>query len=470
MTNFSRLWQTTIFRLSAIYVLFFIVFSIVLLGFIGYQTRATIASQNVDQINREITTLSRLYYQGGIRRLVGRINRLAAAPGPGIYLVTGPTGSPLAGNVYNLPPDILDSPGLHSIDYEDGTELEGEDDDARPRHGQAKVRMVELPSGFKLVVGRDIREQRGFSRIILKTFLLGIAGIIVMATLGGLFVSRRVLARMDAITDTSEKIMSGSLSERMPITNRNDEFDRLSRTLNEMLERIEQLMTGLKEVSDNVAHDLKTPLTRMRNRVEGALRDKPGIKNYRGALENTIDECDNLIKTFNALLLITRVEAGTPGGSFSELNATELLNDVYELYQPVAEDRDIIFEIDAEADLKIVGNKELLFQALVNLIENAIKYATSSTQDSHEIRLSAVRSDNAVIFSIADNGPGIPEADRERIFARFVRLEKSRSEPGSGLGLALVDAVARLHGGAVHMVDNKPGAKIELEIPVKKSV
>jgi len=274
-----------------------------------------------------------------------------------------------------------------------------------------------------------------------------------------------VLRRIDTISSTSNKIMSGNLSERVPVTGRNDEFDALATNLNLMLDRIEQLMQGMKEVTDNVAHDLKTPLTRLRNKAESALRDGQNEATRKQALETTIEESDKLIKTFNALLMIARAEAGTPSGALSEIDLSAVVLDVAELYGPLAEDQGLALETDIDEGVRINGNRELLGQALVNLIENALKYYEPSEGKAGLIKVSLKRAGARVRIEVTDNGPGIPAEDRGRVVERFVRLEKSRTEPGSGLGLSLVAAVAQLHKGELRLEDNAPGVRAVVDLP-----
>jgi signal transduction histidine kinase len=328
------------------------------------------------------------------------------------------------------------------------------------------ARSVLLPSGFMLVVGRDVIERRGFTNIIFEAFFLGVLGILVLSIIAGALTARRVLRRIDAINATSSVIIAGHLSERVPITGSNDEFDGLATNLNAMLDRIQDLMQGMKEVTDNVAHDLKTPLTRLRNQAESALRDGAGTEEQRNALETTIAESDKLIRTFNALLMIARAEAGAPAGALADIDASAVAADVAELYGPVAEDDNMTIETDIAPDLHLRGNRELLGQALVNLVENAIKYGgpDESAATGH-IVVGVKAQAGRVLITVADNGPGIAEADRQRVLERFVRLEKSRSEPGSGLGLSLVAAVARLHHGTFRIEDNAPGVRAVMELP-----
>ena len=289
---------------------------------------------------------------------------------------------------------------------------------------------------------------------------------------GGLFVTRRVLRRVDAMTETTRTIMAGDLGERLPVAGTGDEIDRLAVNLNVMLERIEALMIGLKQVSDNIAHDLKTPLTRLRNRAEQALRMSGSETEYRAALDAIIEESDGLIATFNALLLIARAESGQARDNMSEFDAAEIAHDVCELYEPLADEKGIALKLEASTPAPVKGNRELVSQALANLVDNAIKYtearpaAVAGAEGAPpDIVVAAQIDGDRVLLSVADRGPGIPEADRGRVVERFVRLEQSRSKPGSGLGLSLASAVARLHGGELTLEDNQPGLKSIIALP-----
>jgi hypothetical protein len=284
-----------------------------------------------------------------------------------------------------------------------------------------------------------------------------------------LLVSRRVLRRVDAMTETTRTIMAGDLGERLPVAGTGDELDRLADNLNAMLERIEALMYGLKEVSDNIAHDLKTPLTRLRNRSEEALRTAKSEAEYRAALEATIEESEGLIRTFNALLMIARAESGQARDDMSEFDAAEIAHDVVELYEPLAEEKGIALRVEGDAPAKVNGNRELVSQALANLVDNAIKYTeprdAAANGVAPEIVVRALSEGDRILLSVTDSGPGIPETDRGRVVERFVRLEQSRSQPGSGLGLSLAAAVARLHGGELTLSDNRPGLKSVIALP-----
>jgi len=278
-----------------------------------------------------------------------------------------------------------------------------------------------------------------------------------------------VLRRVDAMTETTRTIMHGDLGGRLPIAGTGDELDRLGENLNVMLERIEALMGGLKEVTDNIAHDLKTPLTRLRNRAEQALRSAKNEPEYRAALEHTIEESDGLIRTFNALLMIARAESGQARDDMSEFDAAEIAHDIGELYEPLAEEKGIVLKVEADTPAPLKGNRELISQALANMVDNSIKYVEPHSENANgvpaQIVVRALTDGDRILLTVADSGPGIPEADRARVVQRFVRLEQSRSKPGSGLGLSLASAVARLHGGELTLADNQPGLKSVIALP-----
>src|SRR6185437_11569386 len=338
----------------------------------------------------------------------------------------------------------------------------------RPEH-EALVRVFQLPGNFRLLVGRDLDERERLYHIVLAAGRWSVAIVVVLGLAGGLFVTRRVLRRVDAMTETTRTIMAGDLGGRLPVTGTGDELDRLAENLNAMLERIEALMFGLKEVSDNIAHDLKTPLTRLQNRSEEALRTAKSESEYRAALEATIAESEGLIRTFNALLMIARAESGQAREDMSEFDAAEIARDIGDLYEPLAEEKGISLKVEADAPARVKGNRELVSQALANLVDNAIKYTEPGAPllngAAPEILVRALNEGEHILLTVADNGPGIPETDRARVVERFVRLEQSRSKPGSGLGLSLASAVARLHGGDLTLADNEPGLKSIIALP-----
>jgi len=467
VTALGKLFRTTTFKLTLVYLTVFALFAAALLAYFALNTRRLITEQITETVNAEINGLSEQYRIGGIRRLVVTIDARARRPGSSLYLVTTFTGEALAGNVTALAPGILDKPGWTETVYRrlDEAEATGE----RHAEHEALVRVFELPGGFRLLVGRDLEERERIYHIVLEAGRWSIAIVIVLGLGGGLFVTRRVLRRVDAMTETTRNIMDGDLTDRLPVDGTGDELDRLAGNLNAMLDRIEALMAGLKDVSDNIAHDLKTPLTRLRNRAEQALRTAKSESEYRAAIEGTIEESDGLISTFNALLMIARAEAGQAREGMSDFDAAEIAHDIGELYEPLAEERGIVLKVEADTAAPVKGNRELVSQAIANLVDNAIKYGEPDhaqvNGEKPEVVLRALKDGDRILLTVADHGRGIPEQDRSRVVERFVRLEQSRSQPGLGLGLSLASAVARLHGGELTLEDNHPGLNSVIALP-----
>ncbi|MBB4369147.1 signal transduction histidine kinase [Bradyrhizobium sp. cir1] len=466
MTAFGKLVRTTAFRLTLVYLLLFAMFAASLLGYFAWNTRRLITEEITQTVNSETSEMNEIYGRGGMFRLVRTIEYRALRPGANLYLVTTPTGQAVAGNVGSLAPGVMATRGWSETAYR---RIEDADD----RDHRALVRVTELENGFRLLIGRDLAERRRLFGIVAKAAQWSVLIVVVLGLGGGIFVARRVLRRIDAMTGTAQRIMTGDLSGRLPVGRSGDELDRLAENLNAMLERIEALMAGLKEVSDNIAHDLKTPLTRLRNRAEEALAKSGCEADYRAALERTIEESDGLIRTFNALLMIARAESGQARGNMDDFDAAEVAGGIHELYEPLAEDDGMTLKVKAEPT-PVHGNRELISQALANLVENAIKYGKPAAQagtvvsmDARQITIEARREGDQVLLSVTDRGPGIPEADRKHAVERFVRLEASRTLPGSGLGLSLASAVATLHGGELRLGDAYPGLVATLALPAR---
>ena len=468
MTAFGKLIRTTAFRLTLVYLFLFALFAASLLGYFAWNTRRLINEQITATVNVETAEIVDIYTRRGLRGLVPTIENRALRPGANLYLVTTPEGKAIGGNVGCA------GAGRDGLDRLVGDRAIAGSTSRTRRDHRALVRVTELTNGFRLLVGRDLEERRRLFGIVAKAAQWSLLVVIVLGIGGGIFVARRVLQRIDAMTGTTRRIMAGDLSGRLPVGRSGDELDRLAENLNAMLERIEALMMGLKEVSDNIAHDLKTPLTRMRNRAEEALASSGSEAEYRAALERTIEESDGLIRTFNALLMIARAESGQARGNMDDFDAADVAKGIHELYEPLAEDDGMTLRVKA-ATARLHGNRELISQALANLVENAIKYGKPSpvvqpldpaaAARTREILIEARREGDHVLLSVTDHGPGIPEGDRKHAVERFVRLEASRTLPGSGLGLSLASAVATLHGGELRLGDSHPGLTATLVIP-----
>jgi len=469
VTAFGKLIRTTAFRLTLVYLLLFALFAASLLGYFAWNTRRLITEQITTTVNAEISEVTNIYDHRGLRGLVFTIENRALRPGANLYLVTTPTGQAIAGNVGSLMPGVMASSGWSETAYR---RLDEQDTAAH----RALVHVTQLSGDFRLLIGRDLDERRRLFGIVAQAAQWSLLVVVVLGIGGGIFVARRVLQRIDAMTGTAQRIMAGDLSGRLPVGRSGDELDRLAENLNAMLERIEALMMGLKEVSDNIAHDLKTPLTRLRNRAEEALAKSGCEADYRAALERTIEESDGLIRTFNALLMIARAESGQARGNMDDFDAADVASGIHELYEPLAEDDGMTLRLKT-APAPLHGNRELISQALANLVENAIKYGKPTARqqpqgsvvslETKQILIEARREGDQVLISVTDHGPGIPEVDRKHAVERFVRLDSSRSLPGSGLGLSLASAVATLHGGELRLDDARPGLIATLTIPAR---
>jgi signal transduction histidine kinase len=467
VTALTKLFRTTTFRLSLTYLALFGAAAVVAIAYIYWNTTVLLTRQLHDTIDAELKGLAEQYTAGGLTRLVSTVADRSQTPGNSLYYVADAEGQRIAGNLSTISPELATSLGPVEFVY------------SRPAPGGVETRLAfanvfRLPGGYRLIVGRDIEDRRELSRSIRWAMLWGLGVMALFGIGGGYWVSRNLLARIDAVAATTRTIMEGDLGGRLPVNGSGDELDRLSGSLNLMLARIEQLMAGLREVSDNIAHDLKTPLNRLRNRVEAALREPYGEAAYRETLERTIEEADGLIKTFNALLSIARLEAGAGGDHKESLDVAALVRDVAELYEPVAEERGLALKADTVAPIFTRANRQLLGQAIANLIDNAIKYGAPGAEArgkgaKPEVSVTTRANGSMAEIIVTDRGPGVPLSERERVLDRFVRLEESRSEPGSGLGLSLVAAVARLHGGSLRLEDNAPGLRVVLSLPAEAS-
>ena len=463
MTALGKLLRTTVFKLSLVYLVVFAIGAGLVLMRVGMNVKELFDDQIDQTVEAEIAGLSEQYRQGGIRRLVETVERRANQPGSSLYLVTTFAGERITGNVAQLPVGVLERPGLIETRY-------ARTDGVVAEH-RALARIFLLPGGFRLLVGRDLEDREALRGMMLRALLTSLGWLVLIGTAGGIFVAMRVLRRVDAMSASAQTIMSGDLSQRLPRTGSGDELDRLATSLNAMLERIGELMKGLQEVSDNIAHDLKTPLTRLRNGVDEALRSAQSPDDYRACLEKVVEESEGLIRVFNALLMIARLESGAAQEAMQDFDVAEVARDVAELYDAVAEEQGVMLTLDADGPLMLRGGRELIGQALANLVDNAIKHGQPQDSDAQVVvNIAARRMGNRIELTVADRGPGVAAQDRARVLERFMRLEGSRSRPGSGLGLSLASAVARLHHGALRLDDNEPGLRVTIDLPVEESV
>lgn len=463
MTGLARLLRTTAFRLSMIYLGLFAATAAAATAYIYYKTNNLLTEQLAEEIQGELRSLDQQYKQSGLNGLVRAIAERAELPGDSLYLIADAEGRHLGGNLKAVSQDLWNSTGQVLFVYR--RSFGGE-----TQERSAFAVIFRLANGNRLVVGRDIEDQRQFGQVVRAAFLWTLIAIALAGVGGGIFLGRNLLRRIETITDTARQIMGGDLSGRIPVTEAGDEFDRLAVSLNAMFKRIEELIAGFKEVSDNIAHDLRTPLNRLRNRLETALQGPENSIAYKDALQTTIEEADDLIKTFDALLSIARLEAGAGQYTDEMFDLTAVVADVAELYEPVAEEQGLALHWEEAGKTMIKGKRELIAQAIANIVDNAIKYGQpaqprNSANVTGDIAVRLVPASTTAQIIVADKGPGILPEDRERVFKRFVRLEASRSQPGSGLGLSLAAAVARLHGGHLLLSDNEPGLKVTLTVP-----
>lgn len=460
MRTRRKLLKSRTFRLVLVYVSLFAVALAALLGWLYTSTSSSVTRQIDATIDAEITGLAEQYYQLGTIGLQRAIDRRVADDknGRAIYLLAGPDFRRLAGNLKRWPTARPDSEGWVNFAIKVAG-AKGEDE----RFGRARI--FRLGGRVYLLVGHDIRERIRVAAQIEEALIGGLAAILALTLLGALLVSRALLRRIDAINTTSREIVAGDLSRRIPVSGSNDEFDQLAGNLNAMLEQNQTLLIGMKQVTDNIAHDLRSPLGRLRTRLEGLLSGKAGKAETRREIERAIAEADDLLKTFSALLSIAQIEAGTERGRFETVDLGEVVRDIAELYQPLAEDKGLELTQTGAGQpappAPVRGNRDLLSQALANLADNAIKY----TPAGGKIHLDLRRDGGRLILVVRDNGPGIPAEARTRVLDRFYRLESSRSTPGSGLGLSLAAAVTKLHDGTLTLDDNAPGLIVRLSFP-----
>ena len=454
----NSLLKTSTFKLALIYMVLFAGSVLILLGFIYWSTVAYMSAQTDATIEADITGLAEQYRQRGLVGLEKTIaERMERDPnGSSVYLIATPTRQPLAGNLSPWPDTTAGPDGWLDFEFKEAES---------GRIFQARARDFVLQDGLQLLVGRDTRELKATQALITNTLLWGLALTIALALLGGVVMSRGMMRRIEIINQASRNIMAGDLTERIPIRGSGDELDQLAANLNRMIDEIERLMNGIRHVSDNIAHDLRTPLTRLRNRLEQLQLDLDDASPQRESVEEGLADADHLLATFAALLRIARIEAGGHAANFELVEMAALARDAAELYEVLAEEKQLDFNMQIEGEITLSGDRDLLFQALINLLDNAVKYTPAGGSVALELKRSG---DNAEII-ISDTGIGIPEAERDKVGQRFYRLETSRSTPGSGLGLSLVKAAASLHNAELILDDNAPGLRVTLRLPIAQA-
>ena len=454
LKRLRRLVGSISFRLALIYTLIFAL-SVSGLFYFVYWATSGFAERQVDSaIRADVAGFQDSYQRGGTAALAMAINRRTQSEikDNGIYLLVDGLGTPVAGNLRNWPSKVAtDDLWINfEIQFLTGTTAETAD---------VRALQFAVPDGFMLLVGRDIRDAQQFRRQLLDSFTTGIAFTVVVGLLGGLIFGGTVSRRISAIVRTCRTIMQGDLTKRVVVGRASDEISELSSQINAMLDQIARLMQGMQQVSDNVAHDLRTPLNRLRSRLESVLRR---VENdaEREAIEGAIADADGLLATFAALLRIARAEAAIQR-NFADLNLAAIGEDVAEMYAPLAEEKGVSFATLFERGIGGRGDRNLIAQALANLVDNAIKYVP----EGGKVTLTLALADGKPMFTVSDTGPGIPDEFKSKVLERLFRLERSRTTPGSGLGLSLVNAVARSHGIDLQLRDNHPGLKVTLTFP-----
>jgi len=452
--------RTTTFRLALLHASIFILFSASLLAYLYYETAGHLGRQAEAELNAEFGELSAAYRGGGLDRLKQAVTERREARGKFFYLLQDGSGQKIEGDF-----DVLPAPAplgqVVNVEFAyDARTIQGQ-----PSRRSAEGRISRLSEGGVLMVAYDVGDLGEMNRRITEVVWRSAAVGFVLSLIGGVVISRSAAQRAEQLAKTTEGVMGGDLTRRAPVFGSGDEFDRLSEQLNAMLAKLERLVISSRSAGDSIAHDLRSPLTRLRNRLEAGLRDtdKDG---QHAALVRSIDDVDGVLDTFNAVLRLSRVQAGATG-SFRRTNVTGITDELAELYQPVCEEKRLAFTNAPQGELFVLADRDLVAQAMSNLMDNAVKY----TPEGGAIRLEAKRSVNGdVDLSVIDSGPGIPAADRERAIERFVRLEQSRSQPGSGLGLSLAAAVAEAHTGKLVLADGggpptRPGLSATLRLP-----
>ncbi|HEX9674161.1 MAG TPA: HAMP domain-containing sensor histidine kinase [Burkholderiales bacterium] len=449
--------RSTSFRLLAWYAVVFGASVAALFVIVYWITLAALDEQLSDSVERETEVLIELYRSRGVDSIVRAIELrvVELRPPRRYYLLQDAAGKRIAGNLPPMKPvegeRILPVSSLLA----DRTAKPDDPADAYPivAHGR------QLENGGFLLVGESRYRAVTARQAIFQALVWGIAITVLLAAAGGVALGSGFLRRIEEINRTTRSIMDGDLGKRVPASGAGDEMDQLAINLNAMLDRIQALMESVKRVSDDIAHDLRTPLSRLRHRLEAA-RERTG-PHGDAVIEQSIAEVDAILETFSALLRISQIEAGARRAAFSVVSLGQILATVSEAYAPVAEDRSQRLKTELASVAPVQGDRELLTQMVANLIENPIRHCPAGV----EITVGLAQEDGAPVLRVADTGPGIPAAEREKVFRRFYRLEASRTTPGSGLGLALVKAVADLHGASVELSNNQPGLCVTVRFP-----
>jgi hypothetical protein len=452
----TGLFRSAGVRFAAVYALLLAASAAALALFLWWATAGLLDRQTEAAIRADAQGLSERWMEAGLPGLVLTIDeRLAQnVDDDAIYLLVDPAMRRIAGNLERWPGSV----GETGPWYELPVQRAG-------MRSLAHVQRFDLPGGFHLLIGRDVQVRAQLRTLLTDALLWALVIVGAMATAGAMVVRslfRRTLANVSA---TAVAIAAGDFTQRVKLSGRGDEFDQLAEVINDMLDRIGRLMDGVRQVSNSIAHDLRTPITRARTRLEDALLHADSACSLRAAIERATADLDGIVAVFQALLRIAEIEAGSRRSSFARLDAAGLLASVAELYGVVAEERGVTLEVMLPPTLPVYGDGALIQQAIANLVDNAVKFSPIDGT----VRLEATATPHGLEITVADQGPGIPNEERAKATERFYRGEAARSTPGSGLGLALVQAVAQLHGGGLRLEDNRPGLRAAVSLPVPDS-
>jgi signal transduction histidine kinase len=452
-----RFVRTTSFRLIALYAGLFAASTAALFGIVYWVTGDVLYEQLRLSLQNEMTSFEAGSAKKGSLDLAAAIREKIASPNgqPFYYSLQDPSGRRIAGNLAEL--DAVE--GWHGLPQSD--ERSVITGPSRHEDGDHDLLALgrRLPDGSFLTIAADTHRVTEAEEAIARSFAWGAGATLLLALVGGIVLSRGFLRRVDEINRTTRAIMRGDLTDRIKAGGTGDELDQLARNLNEMLDRLQHLMDGLRQVSNDIAHDLRTPLSRLKQGLEAARLEATSLSDYKQAVDQALQDADLALSTFGALLRIAQIEAGTRRANFTDLDLSSLMVNLALTYSAVAEDMNKTLVSSVEPGLYVRGDRELLAQLFVNLIENALRHTPAGAT----VGMSLSRGEHRPIAEIFDDGPGIPETEYGNVFRRFYRLETSRTTSGSGLGLALVATVADLHGASIVLTDNDPGLKVSLQ-------
>ncbi len=453
----TKTLRSSTFRVALICIVVFGAVVIALFSYVYSSTGSYVLRRSDRAIDGDRALLMAAYDRGGRDALISAINKLTAEAqfGDGVFLLADSSFAVLAGNLVSWPPALAGGNAGRSNFRAPEWKPDAAD------WPLLRAAFATLPDGSHLLVGKDISDLDQFAGKIDLAFALVVALIFVLAAVAGIAVTRRTVGRIESINATSRAIMQSGLGERVPLFGTQDEWDQLAKNLNSMLDRIEILMGEVKQATDNVAHDLRTPLTRMRGRLERASVGQRDSRSDQSLITDTMADLDDVLRMFSSLTRISQIETTSRTAAFRPVDLVEIAEAVVELFDAAAENKDVELKAVGERPVLVTGDRDLLFDAVANLVDNAIKHGRGAGQVTVELN----RSDAGAVIAVSDDGPGIPADEHQHVFRRFYRLERSRRTPGNGLGLSLVSAVARLHEARIKLLDNAPGLKVELQFP-----